>query len=49
MTYESVVQVARGSDAEASGTSWPIHEVGRNPDIFPPEPAGCSRRIRRWP
>ena len=22
---------------EASGTSWPIHEVGRNPDIFPPE------------
>ena len=39
MTYESVAQGEAGStvDAEASGTSWPIHEVGRNPDIFPPE------------
>jgi hypothetical protein len=39
MTYESVAQGegASTADAEASGTSWPIHEVGRNPDIFPPE------------
>ena len=39
MTYESVAQgeAASTADAEASGTSWPIHEVGRNPDIFPPE------------
>lgn len=22
---------------EGGGTSWPIHEVGRNPDLFPPE------------
>ena len=38
MTYESVVTGgAATGDAEASGTSWPIHEVGRNPDIFPTE------------
>jgi mono/diheme cytochrome c family protein len=39
MTYESVAQGegASAGDAEAQGTSWPIHEVGRNPDIFPPE------------
>jgi hypothetical protein len=39
MTYSSVVQGERGVDnAEGDGgTSWPIHEVGRNPDIFPPE------------
>ena len=39
MTYESVAQGEGAStvDAEAAGTSWPIHEVGRNPDIFPPE------------
>jgi hypothetical protein len=41
MTYQSVV-VGEGADAgaaaaEGSGRSWPIHEVGRNPDIFPPE------------
>jgi hypothetical protein len=24
-------------DPETSGTMWPIHEVGRNADIFPPE------------
>jgi hypothetical protein len=41
MTYSSVV-VKEGPDGLQSaggGTSWPIHEVGRNPDIFP-EAAG---------
>jgi hypothetical protein len=40
MTYSSVVEGggrASGGADEESGTSWPIHEVGRNPDIFPPE------------
>ena len=39
MTYSSVAQGegASTADAEAAGTSWPIHEVGRNADIFPPE------------
>ena len=39
MTYSSVVQGERGSNnASAEGsTSWPIHEVGRNADIFPAE------------
>jgi mono/diheme cytochrome c family protein len=38
MTYSSVVPGERGPDnAEVNGTSWPIHEVGRNADIFPPE------------
>ena len=39
MTYSSVVPGQGGADggSEASGTSWPIHEVGRNADIFPPE------------
>jgi mono/diheme cytochrome c family protein len=40
MTYSSVVpgeKGANGGAAEEGGTSWPIHEVGRNPDIFPPE------------
>jgi hypothetical protein len=38
MTYSSVVQGEGGAaETEAEGTSWPIHEVGRNPDIFPPE------------
>ena len=36
MTYSSVVQSERASADEAS-SSWPIHEVGRNADIFPPE------------
>jgi hypothetical protein len=39
MTYSSIVQ-GEGVDAaaaEGEATSWPIHEVGRNPDIFPPE------------
>ena len=33
MTYES--EVVGGSDE--ANTSWPIHEVGRNADIFPPQ------------
>jgi mono/diheme cytochrome c family protein len=38
MTYSSVVQGDHGSDpADESSTSWPIHEVGRNADVFPPE------------
>lgn len=36
MTYSSVIQGERASTEEAS-SSWPIHEVGRNADIFPPE------------
>ena len=36
MTYSSVQQGERGSADEAA-SSWPIHEVGRNADIFPPE------------
>jgi mono/diheme cytochrome c family protein len=40
MTYSSVVQSDRGPNAgevESSASSWPIHEVGRNADVFPPE------------
>ncbi len=38
MTYTSFVPGPRGSgSAEERATSWPIHEVGRNADIFPPE------------
>jgi len=39
MTYSSVVQGegASAGAAEESSSSWPIHEVGRNADIFPPE------------
>jgi hypothetical protein len=38
MTYSSVVEGERESAVpEESSTSWPIHEVGRNADIFPPE------------
>jgi hypothetical protein len=38
MTYSSVVPSERGPDSIDEGsTSWPIHEVGRNADIFPPE------------
>ena len=35
MTYSSVVPGERGSDSGEVETSWPIHEVGRNADIFP--------------
>jgi hypothetical protein len=38
MTYTSEAQNETPSGApEESSTSWPIHEVGRNADIFPPE------------
>src|SRR6516165_12015287 len=36
MTYSSVPMGERGSGDELA-SSWPIHEVGRNADIFPPE------------
>ena len=32
MTYASIVPGEQGG-----GTSWPIHEIGRNADLFPPE------------
>jgi hypothetical protein len=35
MTYSSLVPDSGGTGE--SVTNWPIHEVGRNPDIFPPE------------
>jgi hypothetical protein len=35
MTYVSLVPGQNSADEAA--TSWPIHEVGRNADIFPPE------------
>ena len=37
MTYSSVVPGEHGSDNAETETSWPIHEVGRNADIFPAE------------
>jgi hypothetical protein len=43
MTYSSSAAGARGASADeqggggGGGTSWPIHEVGRNADVFPPE------------
>jgi hypothetical protein len=38
MTYSSIVPGQRDSgSADETATSWPIHEVGRNADIFPPE------------
>jgi mono/diheme cytochrome c family protein len=39
MTYSSVVQgeAASAGAAEESSSNWPIHEVGRNADIFPYE------------
>jgi len=38
MTYSSIVPDDHGSDAvDETSTSWPIHEVGRNADVFPPE------------
>jgi hypothetical protein len=35
MTYVSLVPSQTNADEAA--TSWPIHEVGRNADLFPPE------------
>ena len=38
MTYSSVVPAeGNAGPVDESSTSWPIHEVGRNADIFPPE------------
>jgi mono/diheme cytochrome c family protein len=37
MTYSSVAQGDRDPGADEGTSSWPIHEVGRNADIFPPE------------
>jgi len=38
MTYTSVVRGEKNPDIVDEGpTSWPIHEVGRNADFFPPE------------
>src|SRR5436190_2788280 len=36
MTYSSVIMGEKGG-ADELASSWPIHEVGRNADIFPPE------------
>jgi mono/diheme cytochrome c family protein len=36
MTYSSVVPGEKGDVIDEGSTSWPIHEVGRNADIFPP-------------
>jgi hypothetical protein len=35
MTYTSVALDEDGRELPGTSTSWPIHEVGRNPDIFP--------------
>jgi hypothetical protein len=35
MTYTSIALDDEGRALPGSSTSWPIHEVGRNPDIFP--------------
>ncbi len=38
MTYSSLVpSQTDSSSADESATTWPIHEIGRNADIFPPE------------
>jgi mono/diheme cytochrome c family protein len=38
MTYSSIVPREPGAiGADEGGSSWPIHEVGRNADIFPVE------------
>jgi hypothetical protein len=36
MTYSSVIMGDKASGDELA-SSWPIHEVGRNADLFPPE------------
>jgi hypothetical protein len=35
MTYTSVAVDENGEEIPGSQTSWPIHEVGRNADVFP--------------
>src|SRR5579863_451809 len=38
MTYVSLVPgQGDGSSADENATSWPIHEIARNADVFPPE------------
>lgn len=38
VTYSSIVPTqGDAASTEESGTSWPIHEIGRNADLFPPE------------
>jgi hypothetical protein len=37
MTYSSVMLGDNASGDELASSSWPIHEVGRNADIFPQE------------
>ena len=37
MTYRATTAGDRLGGANEGGTSWPIHEVGRNADVFPPE------------
>ena len=37
MTYSTIVPGHRESLGGQGSTSWPIHEVGRNADFFPPE------------
>jgi hypothetical protein len=37
MSYTSVVPGERDQSGGAEEGAWPVHEVGRNPDIFPPE------------
>jgi mono/diheme cytochrome c family protein len=37
MNYSSIVQGSRDTGPDGAGTTWPIHEVGRNADVFPPE------------
>jgi mono/diheme cytochrome c family protein len=37
MTYSSLAQGERDAGADEGTSSWPIHEVGRNADIFPSE------------
>jgi mono/diheme cytochrome c family protein len=37
MTYGSVGQGQADRGADEGTSSWPIHEVGRNADVFPPE------------
>jgi len=39
MTYTSVVPGDKSAEAvvDEGPTNWPIHEVGRNADVFPPE------------
>jgi hypothetical protein len=37
MTYSSAPQNDSAAGGDGTTTSWPIHEVGRNADVFPPE------------